>query len=116
MASSGNVVNRDTMTSSPESTSPKDKVSSDEKQEVIYSVRCKCCDGEYVGETKRNLSTRMKEHRISVSKGNEKSVLSTHNLRTSHTFDWDHVDMQPTRDQHKVTEAIHIRLRNEAII
>ena len=50
-----------------------------------------------------------------VVKGNEKSALSTHNLSTSHTFDWDHVevvDTEPRKDRHKVTEAIHIRLRN----
>ena len=42
----------------------KDKLSSDGKQGVIYSVRCECCDGEYVEEMKRKLSTRMKKHMI----------------------------------------------------
>ena len=82
---------------------------------VIYSVRCKDCDGEYVGETERKLSTSMSEHRTSATKGNEKSALSTHNLRTCHTFDWDHievVDTEPRRNQRQVTEAIHIRVRN----
>ena len=62
----------------------------------------------------RKLSTRMKEHRTLVSKGNEKLALSTHNLRTGHTFDWDHVeevDTEPRQDQRKVTEVmIHTRL------
>ena len=81
---------------------PKDKLSIDEKQGVIYSVRCQGCDGEYVGETERKLSTRMREHRTST-KGNEKSALST-NVRTGHTFDWDHiavVDTEPRRDDEK---------------
>ena len=63
-------------------------------------MRCEGCDGKYVGETERKRSTRMKEHRISVSKGNEKPALSTHNFRTGHNFDWDHVevvDMEPMR-------------------
>ena len=51
-----------------------------------------------------------------VTKGNEKkSALSTYNLRTGHTFDWNNikvVDMEPRRDQRKVTEAIHIRIRS----
>ena len=29
---------------------PKDKLSSDEKQGLIYSVRCDGCDGEYLGD------------------------------------------------------------------
>ena len=60
----------------------------------------------------------MKEYITSVSKGNEKYALSTHNLRTGHTFDWDHVkvvDTEPRRDRGKVTEVIHIRLRNADI-
>ena len=77
------------------------KLSSDEKQGVIYSVRCVGCDGEYVREIERKLSTRMREHTASVTKGNEKSALSTHNLRIGHTCDWDHievVDTEPRRD------------------
>ena len=52
-------------------------------------------------ETERKLSTRMREHRAFVTKGNEKSALSTHNLRTGHTIDWDHVqvvDTEPRTD------------------
>ena len=63
---------------------PKDKLSSGENQGVIYSVRCQGCD---VGETERKLSSRMREHRTSVTKGNVKSAVSTYNLRIGHTFD-----------------------------
>ena len=38
----------------------------------------------------------MKKHKMSVSNGNKKSVLSTHNLKTGHTFDWDHVEVVDT--------------------
>ena len=67
------------------------------------------------GEIERKLSTVIKEHKTSVVTGDEKSPLSTHNLRTGHTFDWDHVevvDTQPRKSRCKVTETIHIRLRN----
>ena len=43
---------------------PKDKLSGDEKRGVIYSVRCQSCDAEYIGETERKLSTRMREHSV----------------------------------------------------
>ena len=61
----------------------------------------KYCDGEYIGESERKLSTRMKDHRMSVVKLNEKSALITHNLRTGYTFDCDHVevvDTEPRKD------------------
>ena len=82
--------------------SHRDKVSSAQKQGVIYSVRCQGCDGAYIGDTERKLSTRMREDIVLVTKGNEKSALSTHILRTGYTFDWDHievVDTEPRRDQ-----------------
>ena len=69
---------------------------------MIYSVRCQGCHREYIGEKERKLSTRMREHKASVTKGNEKSAMSTHNLRTGHTFDWDHigvVGIEPRMDQ-----------------
>ena len=39
----------------------------------------------------------MREHRLSVTKDNEKSALSTHNLRAGHTFDWDHIEVMDTQ-------------------
>ena len=50
-------------------------------------------------KSRRKLS--MRKHRASISKVNEKSALTTNNIRTGHTFDWDHievVDTKPRRD------------------
>ena len=47
--------------------SPKDLLTQDGKCGVIYSVKCGTCNGEYVGETARPSSVRMKEHRDSVA-------------------------------------------------
>ena len=80
-------------------------------------MRCKGCDSEYVEETEKTKHQDEGTYDFSV-KGNKKSALSTHNLRTGHTFDLDHievVDMEPRRDWRKVTEAFHIRLRNADI-
>ena len=49
----------------------------------------------------------MREHRTLVTKGNETSALSIHNLRTDHI---EVVNTEPRRDRRKVTEAIYIRL------
>ena len=42
---------------------PKDKISDEEKPEVVYKIPCKNCERVYVGETGRPLGTRVKEHR-----------------------------------------------------
>ena len=42
---------------------PKDNV---EPREGVYKVKCQGCEGCYVGETKRKLAVRVKEHRADV--------------------------------------------------
>ena len=45
---------------------PTDKISDEEKTEVVYKIPCKNCERVYVGETGRPLGTRVKEHRKEV--------------------------------------------------
>ena len=47
---------------------PKDPVSPEKKSNVLYSVPCKSCSAVYVGQTSRQLSTRLKEHKRSTGK------------------------------------------------
>ena len=42
---------------------PKDKA---DLRDGLYTIHCKSCDGKYVGETKRLLKTRLREHRNEV--------------------------------------------------
>ena len=84
----------------------------DKKQGAVYSVRYENCEGGYIREFERHLSTRIKEYKDSVLKGNEKSALSSRNLETQeHTFDWDHVAVVDTAARKyywKVSQAIPI--------
>ena len=55
----------------------------------------------------------MREHEIQLWR-----ALSTQNLRSGHTFDWDHIEVvntKPRSDWWKATEAIYIRVRNADI-
>ena len=40
----------------------KDKIKKGELSNVVYQINCKDCDYLYVGQTKRKLKTRLKEH------------------------------------------------------
>ena len=42
-----------------------------------------------IGETGRNLITRLKEHRRATKKGDLNNNIAKHHLKTSHTIDWD---------------------------
>ena len=43
----------------------------------------------YIGETGRNLTTRLNEHKRATKKGDVNSNIAEHHLKTSHTIDWD---------------------------
>ena len=46
---------------------------------VVYFVKCKTCKDEYVGETKRALSVRKKEHSDAIRLGQcSKSAIAEH--------------------------------------
>ena len=71
----------------------KDKLPHDLTTNAIYSIKCKTCDEEYVGETLRALQFRAKdlEHRDAIRLGNtEKSAISqhVHQQEEPHEIDW----------------------------
>ena len=43
----------------------------------------------YIGETGRNLSTRLTEHKLATSNGDVNNHIAEHHLKTKHQIDWD---------------------------
>ena len=41
---------------------PRDPVTKEQRTDAIYSIPCNDCDNEYIGQTKRQFGTRLKEH------------------------------------------------------
>ena len=84
---------------------PKDKIYG-----VVYNIPCKNCDNNYIGETGRQMGTRMKEHREEVEKMTEgvstragrkqsasimhKSAITDHAVENNHIIDWDNVNIE----------------------
>jgi len=55
---------------------------------VVYKISCHECEASYVGQTKRLLKTRVKEHRTYIKKSSDSpSVLSDHRLELHLDFD-----------------------------
>jgi len=67
----------------------KDRLPINSRTEVVYKLDCKSCNTSYIGQTKRHLRTRVKEHfnNIKVHASNL-SVISKHKLEFNHDFDW----------------------------
>ncbi|CAM9975399.1 unnamed protein product, partial [Heterosigma akashiwo] len=72
---------------------------------MVYEISCKQCEVSYVGQTKRTLATRAKEHSQSVDaakaslfvnrKGKNGTGLPAHRLDSdfSHPFDFDNAEV-----------------------
>ena len=45
---------------------PKDPVTKEQRTNTTYSIPCNDCDNECIGQTKRQLGTRLKEHQKAV--------------------------------------------------
>ncbi|EFN60538.1 hypothetical protein EAG_15774, partial [Camponotus floridanus] len=64
---------------------------------VVYRINCINCDASYVGQTRRKLSTRIKEHKKGIYKNDD--------------FDWANIsvlDEEPCYKRRLISEMIHI--------
>ena len=69
---------------------PKDRVPTDQETHAVYSIPCGDCEEVYLGQTKRQFCTRLKEHQRAVSNFNSsKSTLAEHVCETSHNIAWE---------------------------
>ena len=69
----------------------KDSIPQETTTNAVYSVTCKTCDAEYIGETKRAIRIREKEHRDAVRLGVcAKSAVAkhVHSSVVPHEVDW----------------------------
>ncbi|KAJ9578766.1 hypothetical protein L9F63_004974 [Diploptera punctata] len=58
------------------------------KKSGIYQINCKDCEKIYIGKTKRNLNTRLKEHLRNVKNGEtEKSAIAAHAWSEKHRIE-----------------------------
>lgn len=85
---------------------------------VVYNIQCQNCESNYVGQTKRQLNNRIKEHKNYVKKANQNSVIAEHFLQTGHEFDWSSIrilDKKPNYNKRLTSEMLHIKLQQHPI-
>ncbi|KAI4469133.1 giy-yig endonuclease superfamily [Holotrichia oblita] len=72
---------------------PKDKIQPLEKS-GIYEINCKDCNQKYIGQTRRAVSTRFKEHMANLRFNRiEKSSVAQHIFETDHNIDHTNVKL-----------------------
>jgi len=97
----------------------KDRLEDRQKTEVVYKIACKDCDQVYIGQTKRHLETRVKEHRNNIrNPSGNFSVVTNHRISLNHEFDWDKtciLHKERNRKKREIAEMCFIKKHNKNI-
>lgn len=109
----------------------KDRLPATLQTNVVYKISCKNCPASYVGQTKRELLVRIKEHSATSEKVRTKkqrlnkvvepedhSVISEHESKFKHTFDWDRVrilNKETKLGKRLTSEMIHIHWQSHPL-
>ena len=84
---------------------------------VVYEIPCSC-GPKYIGETKRALETRLKEHQAATRRGEtEKSAITEHTWSRQHHPLWEEtwiLDCASHTTTLLIKESIHISIRDPA--
>jgi len=82
-------------------------------RDVVYKIKCNDCEATYIGQTKRQLGTRIHEHIKDINKkSGVLSVISDHRLDYDHDMNWNEVeivDTEPSYEKRLISEMIHIK-------
>jgi len=97
----------------------KDKINSTSQRDCVYKIKCKNCEDSYVGQTKRQLGTRVKEHMSDIKKKSGLlSVVSNHILDNDHEMDWKGtiiLDKEPSYTKRIISEMIYIKRQKRGL-
>ena len=70
-------------------TNVKDKDEPIYRQGAIYKIACSDCNATYIGETGRNLNTRLTEHKRATKNKDPNNHIAEHHKHTGHSINWD---------------------------
>nr|VZI04337.1 unnamed protein product [Spirometra erinaceieuropaei] len=85
---------------------PKDPLPRLETSGVVYRIWCSCGQSNYVGETGRQLRTRMAEHAAAVRRNDASSQVAAHSTRSGHTFKFDEAKILARGDKRVSRELL----------
>ena len=90
---------------------PKDRVATEDKNNIVYEIDYSNCQAVYFGESKWFLKSRSDEHKRSVRNCDcDKNEIAKHCLEADHNFNWDQkkvIDRKSRLIPRKIKETIH---------
>ena len=70
-------------------TNVKDRDEHNNRQGAVYKIKCSDCQASYIGETGRNLNTRLTEHKRATKNGDANNHIAVHHQLTNQIIDWE---------------------------
>ena len=70
-------------------TNVKYKDKPEDRQRALYKIKCCDCQAFHIGQTGRNRSTWLTEHKRATRNGDVNNHIAEHHLKTKHQIDWD---------------------------
>ena len=90
---------------------PKDRVATEDKNNIVYEIDCSNSEAVYFGESKRSLKSRSDEQKRSVRKCDcDKNETAKRCWKVDHNFNWDQkkvIDREINLISWKIKETIH---------
>ena len=95
----------------------KTKTNVQKQHNVVYQINCKGnnkqqCNKIYIGQTKRQVDIRMKEHKRTIELKTKTTALAQHATGNNHSFDFDNITIleKETKTNKRLTlESLHIK-------
>jgi len=89
------------------------------KKNVYKLLNCNNCETTYVGQTKRQLKTRIIEHRNHIKRNTStRSVITDHRIISGHDFDWNNVkilNVEKNFNKRFISKMINIKSQIKGI-
>ena len=102
---------------------PKDPLTLEEKNCLVYQGPCFDCELVYIGQTKRDLKSRLAEHNLSIrNQEPEKSALWEHSIQFDDLKDWNnskilrteaHYSKRLTSEAWFINSHLHVMNRSD---
>jgi len=97
----------------------KDKLDHSSNSNIVYKLNCSSCDTSYVGQSSRQLRTRISEHQRDFYRAyDHQSVVSRHRSDSGHDFDWNNpgiLDIEHFYHRRLISEMLHIKMQKNSI-
>ena len=88
---------------------PKDRVATEDKNNIAYKIDCSNCEAVQFGESKRSLKSRSDEHKRSIRNWNcDKNEIAKYCWEAGHNFNWDRMKLLNAAEK-QVTTLTGIR-------